>query len=55
MIEYKIYCGMVSKYNFILVKVIFRDNRFKVVEKSGYYVISGEFFFLFIGVINLIY
>lgn len=43
MIEYKTHCGMVSKYNFILVKAISRDNRLKAVEKSGYHVTSGEF------------
>lgn len=41
MIEYRTHCGMVSKYNFILVKAISRDNRLKAVEKSGYHVTSG--------------
>lgn len=55
MIEYKTHCGMVSKYNFILVKAISRDNRLKAVEKSGYHVTSGEFPPLSTGVTNPIY
>lgn len=55
MIEYRTHCGMVSKYNFILVKAISRDNRLKAVEKSGYHVTSGELPPLSTGVTNPIY